>query len=195
MSQTNDSTGLADLPTPDYKYIQTTEEALRHIEFIERHPVIEVDTETTGLDPLTEKVVLLQLGVNGKSFVFDMRKGNVEASMFKHLLESKKHLKLLQNAVFDYEMLKTNFNIELERVYDTMLAEQVISKGSGYYFNLNDVQQRRLGLPPLAKDVREGFFGMSQKQPFSLDQIRYAAADVEHILELMHSQEPFITRY
>jgi DNA polymerase-1 len=184
MSQTND-VSLAELPRPDYKYITTTEEALRHIEFIERHPVIEVDTEATGLDPFTAKVVLLQLGVNGKSFVFDVRKGNVEPSMFKHLLESKQHLKLLQNAVFDYEMLKTNFNIELNRVYDTMLAEQLLYLGLHRKAGLSHLVAKYLHLN-MPKDIGKTF--QNYNQEYQEYQLRYAANDVVVLKDIYNLQ-------
>ena len=119
MSKIDSVSNLRDLPDPKYKYITSTEEALRHIEFIERHPI-------TGLDPLKDKVVLLQIGVHGKAYVFDVRDGMVDANVFKPLLEGNENLKLIQNTVFDYEMLKTNFGIELNRIYDTMLAEQLL---------------------------------------------------------------------
>ena len=129
MSDITINGGLADLPNPNYQYITTTEEALRHIEKIERYPIVEVDTETTGLDPFVDRVVLLQLGVAGRSYVFDVRDGNVDARIFKLLLENKTTLKLVQNVVFDYKMLKTNFGITLDHVYDTMLAEQLLYLG------------------------------------------------------------------
>jgi ribonuclease D len=76
--------------------VTSTEEALRYLEYIEKHQFIEVDTETTGLDPLTDKIVLLQMGVSRTPFVFDVREGNVDAKIFKPLLEDYDHLKLLQ---------------------------------------------------------------------------------------------------
>jgi len=184
MSQNGD-VSLAELPRPDYKYITTTEEALRYIEFIERHPVIEVDTETTGLDPLTAKVVLLQIGVNGKSFVFDVRDGNVDTSMFKPVLESKQHLKLLQNAVFDYEMLKTNFNIELERVYDTMLAEQLLYLGLHRKAGLQHLVAKYLHLN-MPKDIGKTF--QNYNQEYQEYQLRYAANDVVILKDIYNLQ-------
>ncbi len=86
MSRIEEGSGLAELPVPNYKYITSTEEAFKHLEFIERHPVVEVDTETTGLDPYTARITLMQLGVGGQAFVFDVRDGRVDAKMFKALL-------------------------------------------------------------------------------------------------------------
>ena len=175
MSKIVSSGGLPDLPTPDYKYITSTEEALRHIEFIERHPIIEVDTETTGLDPFKDRVVLLQVGVHGKAYVFDVRDGCVDTAIFKPLLEGEQNLKLLQNSVFDYKMLKTNFNIELNRVYDTMLAEQLLYLGLHHKSNLQYLVAKYLHLN-MSKDIATSFKKYDQK--YQEYQLRYAANDV-----------------
>jgi len=181
----NGVASLAELPMPDYKYITTTEEALRHLEFIERHPVIEVDTETTGLDPLKDKVVLIQLGVNGKPFVFDVREGNVDGTIFKNLLESTKSLKLIQNAVFDYEMLKTNFNIEVNRIYDTMLSEQLLYLGLHPRAGLQHLLAKYLHLN-MPKDIGHTF--QDYHQEYQEYQLRYAANDVVALTDIYNLQ-------
>lgn len=181
----NESSGLIDLPAPNYQYIKSTEEALRHIEFIERHPIIEVDTETTGLDPLSNKVVLLQIGVHGKAYVFDVRDERVNASIFKPLLEGNQNLKLLQNAVFDYEMLKTNFSIEVNRIYDPMLAEQLLSLGLHQKSNLKYLVAKYLHLN-MPKDIGKTFQDYNQK--YQEYQLRYAANDVVILKDIYNLQ-------
>jgi len=177
--------GLQDMPVPNYQYIQNTEEALRHIEFIERHPIIEVDTETTGLDPHAAKVVLLQIGVHGKAFVFDVREGNVDAIIFKPVLENTTNLKILQNAVFDYEMLKTNFGIELNRMYDLMLAEQLIYLGLHYKSSLDYLVSNYLHLN-MPKDTGRSFENYNQQ--YQEYQLRYAANDVSVMKDIYNLQ-------
>jgi len=176
---------LVDMPKPNYSYITNTEEALRNLELIERYDVIEVDTETTGLDPFVDKVVLLQLGVINKSYVFDVRKGNVNAQIFKPLLKNKKNLKILQNAVFDYEMLKTNFNIEINRMYCTMIAEQLIYLGLHTPSNLQYLVAKYLSLN-MPKDITHSFENYNQK--YQEYQLRYAANDVSVLQAIYNLQ-------
>ena len=185
MSKIDSVSNLRDLPDPKYKYITSTEEALRHIEFIERHPIIEVDTETTGLDPLKDKVVLLQIGVHGKAYVFDVRDGMVDANVFKPLLEGNENLKLIQNTVFDYEMLKTNFGIELNRIYDTMLAEQLLYLGLHNKSNLQYLVAKYLHLN-MPKDIGRTFQDYNQK--YQEYQLRYAANDVVVMKDIYNLQ-------
>ncbi|KKL14305.1 hypothetical protein LCGC14_2517060, partial [marine sediment metagenome] len=185
MSKMQSGLVLAEMPNPDYKYIISTEEALRHLEFIERHPFIEVDTETNGLDPHLAKIALMQLGVGGQAFVFDVRPGRVDAQIFKHLLESNNSLKLLQNAVFDYEMLKTNFNIEMNRVYDTMLAEQLIGLGLHPKAGLQHLVSKYLHMN-MPKDIGKTFEDYNQE--YQEYQLRYAANDVVVLREIYNQQ-------
>ena len=162
MSKIVSGSGLPDLPVPNYQYITSTEEALRHIEFIERHPIIEVDTEATGLDPFNDRVVLIQIGVHGKVYVFDVRDERVDAVIFKPLLESTQNLKIFQNVVFDYKMLKTNFNIEVNRIYDPMLAEQLMYLGLHPKANLQYLVAKYLHLN-MPKDIATSFKDYNQE--------------------------------
>ena len=175
MSQISMNGGLSEMPTPKYDYVISTEEALRHIEFIERHPIIEVDTETTGLDPLVDRVVLLQIGVGSKVFVFDVRDGRVDTSIFKDLFEGDKNLKLIQNALFDYEMMASNFGIRFNRIYDTMLAEQLLYMGLHVKAGLQALVAKYLHLN-MPKDIGGSFKNYNQE--YEEYQLRYAANDV-----------------
>jgi DNA polymerase I-like protein with 3'-5' exonuclease and polymerase domains len=176
---------LAEMPDPNYRYIISTEEALKHLEFIERHPFVEVDSETNGLDPHLAKIALMQLGVGGQAFVFDVRPGRVDAQIFKNLLESNNSLKLLQNAVFDYEMLKTSFNIEMNRVYDTMLAEQLIGLGLHPKAGLQHLVAKYLHMN-MPKDIGKTFEDYNQE--YQEYQLRYAANDVVVLREIYNQQ-------
>jgi len=178
---------LVDFPPIQYEYITTSEDAVRILEKVERYPVVEVDTETTGLDALTEKVVLLQLGVAGKAFVFDVREGNVDALIFKPLLENKDHLKILQNAAFDYKMLKTNFGIEINRMYDTMLAEQLLFLGLNPKANLQYMAAKYFHLN-MPKDVGPTF--KKYNQEYQKFQLQYAANDVSLLRDIYNLQLP-----
>jgi len=178
---------LVDFPSVQYEYITTSESAARVLEKIERYPVVEVDTETTGFDALTEKVVLLQLGVAGKAFVFDVRKGNVDAKIFKPLLEDDNHLKILQNAIFDYKMLRSNFGIEINRMYDTMLAEQLLFLGLNPKANLQYLAAKYFHLN-MPKDAAPTFKNYNQE--YQEYQLRYAANDVSILRDIYNLQLP-----
>ena len=98
----------------DYEYIKTTEEAFKSFEYFDKFNVMGVDTETNGLDPYNNSIILLQLALpNGKVFVYDLR--YVPGELFRVLLEDDRFLHILQNAVFDYKMIKANYGITINR--------------------------------------------------------------------------------
>lgn len=159
-------------------------------DFLDNPNPVAYDKEATHLDPFFAKPLLTQFGDASAQYVVDdttMDLRNLKFGWNKTLVG--------HNLKYDYKITKQLQGITFRKVFDTMLAEQVISKGSGYFFNLDDVVQRRLGVPPLAKHVRDGFINRNTKLPFTLDEIRYAGEDVEHPLLLMEKQIEFINRY
>ena len=119
----------------DYEYIDTIDGAFKSFEYFDKFNVVAVDTETTGLDPFEDKVILLQLALpTGKVFVYDLR--YIPGELFKVILEDDRFLHILQNVVFDYKMLKSNYGISIKRVYDTMIAERCITLGLNMPANL-----------------------------------------------------------
>ena len=135
------------------------------------------DTETTGLDPFTSDVLALQIGRPEEQFIIDAR--TVKLEPLRPFLESRKIMKILHNAKFDYKMLK-KFNIEMEYVRDTMLAEQIMRAGFARFqgIGLEDVVEKRLGVK-LDKSIRESF--INHTGDFTEKQLDYMADDVRYL--------------
>jgi len=175
------------LPDPNYEYITTTERAIETLVEIDKHEIIEVDTETTSLDTLIAKVVLIQIGVLGKAYIYDVREGKVNAQIFKDIFEGEKQLKLLQNAVYDYKVLRTNFDISFNRLYDTMLAEQLLFLGLHSKAGLQHLVAKYLHMR-LPKDTATSF--QDYNQEYKEYQLRYAANDVCVLRDIYNLQLP-----
>jgi len=187
MGLSKNNSNMPELPTPNYEYITNTEDAIRLLPEIEKYDIIEVDTEDTSLDPFIAKTVLLQIGVLGKAFVFDVREGRVDAKIFKDILEGDKQLKLLQNVVYDYKVLKVNFGIELNRIYDTMLAEQLLYLGLHPKASLGHLVAKYLHMN-MPKDTATSFSDYNQE--YKDYQLRYAANDVSVLRDIFNAQLP-----
>jgi len=180
------------LPKPVYEYVTTEERTRSVLSEISKHDSIEVDTEATGLDPYTSKISLLQIGVPGKAYVFDVRHdtehSSVHLDLFKPLLTNKRVLKLLQNAVFDMKLIKLQGGYYIENIYDTMLVEQLFNLGINVRgASLEDLVRKYLGLS-MNKQPRNTFENYHQK--FEPYQIEYAAGDVAILTLLKDLQEP-----
>lgn len=87
---------------------------------------LQADSETNGLNPYLKKLMTFQLGsdVVGHQVVIDCTTVNIY--QYKELMESK--MLIFHNAKFDLQFLYHN-NIIPRKVYDTMLAEQVLYLG------------------------------------------------------------------
>ena len=107
----------------------------------------------------------------------------VDVRKYKELLESR--LLIFQNGKFDLQFLY-NYQIVPQRIYDTMIVEQLIHLGypSGQIsYSLKEIALRRLNIN-IDKTVRgEIIWRGLDKQV-----IMYAAGDVTYLEEIMHSQ-------
>ena len=138
-------------------------------------PVISLDVEVNSLDPHSAKLLLFQLAVPDKAYLFDAR--HLDLRPFQEVLGDEKILKIAQNAKFDYGMLKELVGIEIVNIFDTMLAERVLTCGLTKLGDLSLVSLSRkyLGLE-LSKEIRKTF--ENHLRDFTKKQLDYAATDV-----------------
>lgn len=174
----------------DYEYIKTAEEAFKSFEYFDKFNAVAVDTETTGLDPFEDKVILLQLALpNGKAFVYDLR--YIPGELFKVILEDDRFLHILQNVVFDYKMLKSNYDISIKRIYDTMIAERCITLGLNSPANLKHLIYKYLNYQ-IEKDVAKEFCS-GHLGELTNRQVQYAAHDAACLFGIVKGQTPTIS--
>jgi DNA polymerase I-like protein with 3'-5' exonuclease and polymerase domains len=153
---------------------------------IARHPVLGVDTETTGLDPYTSRVRLLQISTPERVFIFDLFKTNALADpALREILSSSTATKVLHHAKFDMKMLLHHFNLELRNVFDTLLASQILSAGrSEGSHGLAGVVERYLG-----SSVDKTQQASDWSKDLSDIQYHYAAKDAALLLPLRERLE------
>lgn len=152
--------------------------------------VIALDTEATDKYPWTAIPLLLQVAIETPRglavFVVVLPQFSpAELAPFLLELARKTHLVLAHNANYEYKLLKHHYGIELPNLYDTMIAEQMLT--SGDYDNKTE-WMRHLGLKYLCyeylgqemdKEERKTFLGVVPNE-FWLptdEQAEYAARD------------------
>ena len=140
------------------------------------------DVETTGLDFLTDKVILLQIGTKDRQFVIDTREVNIKVLADK--LEDEKFVKIGQNLLFEYLMMRGNYGISCEGLKCTFLAEKVLTCGvQDFGFSMEEMASKYLHLE-LDKDMQKSF--INHVGPFSRAQKEYAAKDIivpDHLIK------------
>lgn len=170
-----------------YVYITTAEQAESSISEIIRdcHNVIGVDTETTGLDCLKDKLKIIQIAIKDKPVnIFDMEKiGYDGIKLLKDVLTGSK-VKVFHNGKFDLKFLSTLGISINSNVFDTMLAEQVIMSGSAYKgFKLSDIAQKYSNIV-LDKEFQKS----NWNQALTEEQLNYAAQDAKVLLDIYEHQ-------
>lgn len=144
---------------------------------------IGVDTETTSLDPLVARVRLLQLSTPEMVYILDLFQipPSVLAPI-KEILEAERPVKVLHNAKFDAKMLRHHFGIELNALFDTMLASQLVSAGdANQRHGLSDLVSRYLG-----QHIEKTWRASDWSGPLSEAMLEYAAEDAAVLLPLRH---------
>ncbi len=160
-----------------YEFIRDEERLEESVKEIEQsgYNQLAVDSETTHLDPFTSRVLLIQVSTPEKVYIYDCQ--SIKAfTPLKRLLEDDSYLKILQNAKFDFKMIKYHYNIELVNVFDTMLAERILTAGISREISLKSLTAKYLNRY-MDKTVRREFINQ-QFVEFTPAQLRYAAEDV-----------------
>ena len=142
---------------------------------------IEVDTETTGLDPHGENIICIQLGDPENQFVIEWLYADIDK--LKEFFSDSNKTFIFQNAKFDLKFLM-KYDIYPEKVYDTMLVEKLLYCGlSNVSCSLKSIVLRRCGYD-LDKSVRAeiGTEGLTDRV------IIYSALDVTFLTKIREQQ-------
>ena len=175
-------------------YITEQKDLQQVYSFVYVNSVFTIDTETKGTgdgnwnSPFGSKIVLFQIGNDAIQYVINAE--SVDITLLLKLISKPKYLKIGQNIKYDYKVIRTNYNIILNNVWDTMIASQLLSTGLDLKHSLYDISERYLNYRPdgktskkttqlslfenIDKDIRTTFDGEITEA-----HIEYAAKDVE----------------
>ncbi len=164
-----------------YKLIATSEEIARTAAELCAPEVIGFDTETTGLDPHTSKLRLIQLATPQTSYVIDcFRFSAGQLKPVLDLLASSRPVKIAHNAKFDAKFLLRHCGVRLNGIFDTYLASVLASAGDendrhGLEAVANRYLDQQLDKAPQLSDW---------SRELSDYQLEYAARDAQVLLPL-----------
>lgn len=143
--------------------------------------VVGVDIETTGLDPLEDRPLLLQVANSDYCYIFDLRCLPVKyITEILSLLSSR--LCVLHNAKFDLKFLMHHYGFVPGEIFDTMLGTYLTRAGvSVPFISLKSIASEYLGVV-LNKEQQSSF--LTPTLEFSQEQLEYAAQDAIILLPL-----------
>lgn len=146
-----------------------------------------LDIETEGLNPYSCGVVTAQVMIGDKVHIFQ----GEDIPKLKTLLESS--LVVGHNLKFEQKFLKHHYGIELANLYDTWLAEIIISGGllaGKKGTSLKAVTWKYCNID-MSKEEQTTF---RKDKPLTPEQVKYAALDVQVLPEIYRKQQAEIEK-
>jgi len=171
---------------PKYEHITTMDQLIKAVEELEKHQMLGVDIEGTGLDPYTDKLLLLQIGTDEVSYIFDAQVIPLHGIQpLIELLENPKIIKIMHNGKFDYGFIKVQVGAKINNIFDTMLAEGVLTAGLKRPQSLAALSEQYLETR-LDKSTRKSFEEL--KTQISESQLKYSALDTLVLFPIFEAQ-------
>ena len=152
---------------------------------------VAIDTETMGLNPLRDRLCLVQLSTgNGTCHLIQMKKQNKNKSPnLKKILINKKITKIFHYARFDVAVLNHNLKISLEPIYCTKIASK-LSRTFTEKHGLKDLCKELLDIE-ISKNQQTSDWGNIK---LSSAQLKYAANDVLYLHKIKNILDKMLKR-
>ena len=193
----DEPTTLASLQTPPHTYHLVTEQAQISalVQQLETASEFAFDTETTGVDPIRERLVGFSFACReGEAYYVPAPADEQEArrlvARFKPALENERSLKIGQNIKYDYIVFK-NYGVTVKgRFFDTMVAHYLLQPEQRH--NMDYLAEIYLRYKTIPIEELIGPRGKNQLKMSQLPPSRicdYAAEDADVTLRLKHVLE------
>lgn len=153
-------------------------------------PIVAVDTETMGLNPIRDRLCLVQLSAgDGTVHLVQLAQGNYEAPNLSALLNDPDVLKLFHFARFDIAALAAYLGVVSAPVYCTKIASKLVRTFTDRH-GLKDLTRDLLGVE-ISKQQQSSDWGAATLTP---EQQRYAAGDVLYLHRIKAALDEMLER-
>ncbi|MCO6512458.1 MAG: hypothetical protein J5I65_16875 [Aridibacter famidurans] len=168
--------------------VRSEDDAGRAIEALSGSLVLGCDTETSGLHPSKGRLLSIQFS-DGEHHVLIPVSEGVSVAPFRELLAEGSVTKVFHNARFDLGFIGAA-GYEVHGVYDSMIAEKVLTKGADQSVSLAETLYRYFAVD-LDKSKRKKF-GRNWSGIWTDDLVEYAMNDVVMLPGLMREQRKWL---
>ena len=169
---------------------RTTEEIDAAAERLADRPRIGCDTETSGLSAKYGKLYSVQFSDGEFGVLVPVSEG-VDLGSLTAVLSDTATIKIFHNARFDLEFL-SQAGYKVANVFDTMIAEKVLTKGASQSASLAETLYRYFAVD-LDKSQRAKFT-KKWNGIWTAELVDYALSDVVHLPALMLEQSAWMAR-
>ena len=150
---------------------------------------IAIDTETMGLNPLRDKLCLVQLSSgNGVCHLVKINNPKNKPVNLIKILKNNKILKIFHFARFDIAILKHTYNINIKNVYCTKIASKLARTYTDKH-GYKDLCKELLN-KSISKVEQSSDWGGK----LTLEQQKYAATDVLHLHKIKNKLDRILER-
>jgi ribonuclease D len=141
---------------------------------------VAVDTETLGLNPLRDRLCVVQLSASdGNAHVVQLSAGAFDAPNLKTLFTDAGVSKIFHYARFDIATIRHHLGVECQPVFCTKIASRLARTYTGDH-GLSDLCAELLGIE-LSKQQQQTDWA---SDALSEEQLHYAASDVLYLHRL-----------
>lgn len=182
----------------DYQLIDTEEKRKEIIDLFLTNDFLSLDTETTGTDPISAKLVGLSFSIReNQAFYVPIPQNDEEAQKivneFKPVYENENILKIGQNIKYDLLVLQ-NYGVELKgKIFDTMIAHYLLQPE--LHHGMDYLAEVYLNYQTIHIEELIGSKGKNQKNMADLPPTtvyEYACEDADVTLKLKNVLEPLL---
>ena len=151
---------------------------------------VAVDTETLGLNPLRDRLCVIQLsGGDGTAHIVQLDGDAYEAPNIKKLFVDLRIAKIFHYARFDVATIRHHLGVECQPVFCTKIASKLARTYTGDH-GLSDLCAELLGVTISKKQQQTDWGGDTLTE----EQLQYAALDVVHLHELRNQLRAKLVR-
>ncbi len=153
-------------------------------------PCLGCDTETSGLVARTGRLYSVQFSDGDFGVLVPVSEG-ASLGRLGELFSNDAVVKVFHNAKFDLDFLQTA-GLEVNNVFDTMIAEKVLTRGANQSASLADTLYRYFAVD-LDKSLRSRFH-KKWNGIWTDELVDYALSDVAHLPRLMAEQTAWLNK-
>ena len=152
---------------------------------------VAIDTETMGLNPLRDRLCLVQLSTgNSVCHLIQFKKNKkIKAPNLVKVLKNKKIIKIFHYARFDVGVLNYNLGINVNHIYCTKIASKLVRTFTDKH-GLKDLCKEFLDIE-ISKTQQTSDWG---KNKLTKSQLQYAATDVLHLHKIKKILDEMLIR-
>ena len=153
-------------------------------------PLVAVDSETLGLNPVRDRLCLVQLSAgDGVCHAVQFAPNVYDAPNLKRVLTDPKVTKLFHYARFDVAMFRQHLGVTTAPIYCTKIASKLVRTYTDKH-GLKDLVKELLSVD-LSKDQQSSDWGAAE---LSEKQLAYAANDVAYLHRLKDVLDGMLAR-